>query len=156
MRHGRVRLTPKEKGMIADMIDLPVARAVVAAIGRDAAQNVLRLCADEERCDHETRIRFNDITGSKPEILDRDGIRVLTSIMDLGDDCYWEDGSITMPLRQFPETLAVAMTGRPVSDIIGDHPFFRDMTVACMSVDEAGTVVDIADAGRTLDWIMES
>lgn len=142
--------------MTVDLIDLPVARAVAVAIGWQAARDILMRCVADGGLYRETSTCLYAITGSKPEIVERDGVGVLTSIMHLGSDCYWEDGSITMPTRRFPETLAVTMPGKPVSDVVGDHHLFRGLTVARMSVDDAGTVVDVADAGRTLDRIMAS
>ena len=142
--------------MIAEQIDLPVARAMIAAMGPEEAESVLKRCSDTDVTDHEALERFAGVSGWRRDIVDRDGINVITAIMDLGSDCYWEDGSVTMPQRQFPATVTNAAAGRLLTDLVGDNPLFVGLFVETMTSDEAGTVIDVVDAGRTLDWIMAS
>lgn len=115
------------------LIDIPVARAIVAHHGRERGLRIIAALVDET--DHEAATAAYDALGSKIErSISVDGRATIESVFALheavdpetGDTdwsriMFWDNGGIVLHGLSIPATTAIALEGHPVDRVV-EHP----------------------------------
>jgi hypothetical protein len=152
------------------LCELPLARALIAAHGRETALEILRRTADENTDERIHTLIWDAVRSKIERYRDEENrtIRLQCVFLLSGNDdepasyataVHWDNEGIVAHGRTIPETMTAKLPGRPMSDIL-DHPFLAGLTLSTVqNHHDDGTcavVADAADSMRALERIEEA
>lgn len=145
-------------------IEAPVARLLIAAVGKTRAMEMMRSMIDDVL----VRDEVSQHVGGRIEMYSNDAggcdVHAVVelrspSVDDEGhardDGVYWDNHGVVARGSGLPQSLAPGAIGRPLTDLV-DHPVLRDLIVETFDVDEDGVAVaDVVDCMWTIDRFRE-
>lgn len=145
-------------------IEAPVARLLIAAVGKQRAIEMMRSMID----DVFVRDEVSQHVGGLIETYSNDAggcdVHAVValrepSLDDEGhardDGVYWDNEGVVVRGAGLPQSLCPDAVGRPLVDIV-DHPVLRGLIMETFEIDEDGVAVaDVADCMWTMDRIRE-
>lgn len=143
------------------LVEAPIARLAIAALGKGRAMPVLRMLEGDYV---EPRSIIGGIVKARIERTESDGDIHIQSVFALreptctpdgehaDDGCYWDGCGVVLRGRRMPETMAMLAIGMPMTAVI-DHPLLAGLTISGVHCGEDALVVDASDGMWTMERI---